>query len=67
MTFISSQCEATNYLVVLHKLDKIAKLKSELCHLIGQQIPDLIIAEVLNWHVSRILVSSYLGGLNAIE
>lgn len=59
--FISRHCEPTQYLLSLHKLDKIAKLKQELCALIGQQMNDIIIAEVLDWHVSRILVCIYVG------
>lgn len=53
--FISSKSEPVRYLLNLNKHDKIQKVKQELCNLIGRQDCDIILAEVLDWHISRIL------------
>ena len=49
--------QPVRYLVTLNKQDKVLQLKSELRLLIGEdESCDLVIAEVFNRHVSRILV-----------
>ncbi|XP_052272033.1 uncharacterized protein LOC127872721 isoform X1 [Dreissena polymorpha] len=55
IVFISPGVEPTQYLLVMHKQDKVSKVKQELCNVIGRNVDDIIIAEVLDWHVSRIL------------
>ena len=54
--FISPDCEPTRYLLNMNKHDKILKVKQELCSLAGRQDCEIILAEVLDWHISRILV-----------
>ena len=49
--------QPVRYLVTLNKQDKVLQLKNELRLLIGEdESCDLVIAEVFNRHVSRILV-----------
>ncbi|XP_045201160.2 uncharacterized protein LOC123554858 [Mercenaria mercenaria] len=55
ITFISLRSEPLHLLLEMHKQDKILKVKQELCNLIGGNPSDIIIAEVLDWHISRIL------------
>ncbi|XP_052783368.1 uncharacterized protein LOC128219583 [Mya arenaria] len=55
VTLISGNSEPTRYLLTMHKQDKISHVKQQLCALIGRNVGDLIIAEVLDWHISRIL------------
>ena len=64
ITMIPLRGEATHMLLEMHKQDKILKVKQELYNLIGVSPSDIIIAEVLNWHISRILVSNNLCHLN---
>jgi len=47
------------YLITVNKQDDIKKVKSELVNLIGEdKHPDmLVVAEVFNRHISKILVS----------
>ncbi|PVD18765.1 hypothetical protein C0Q70_21317 [Pomacea canaliculata] len=46
---------ATRYLVTLHKNDKVQRLRQSLQALTGTESSDVILAEVLDNHVSRIL------------
>lgn len=55
VTFISHKMVPTQYLLVLHKQDKVLKVKQELRTMIGRETDEIIVAEVLNWHISRIL------------
>ena len=57
--FISLKSEPMRYLLNLNKHDKVEKVKQELCSIIGRQDCEIILAEVLEWHISRILVSLY--------
>ena len=56
ITFISPKKEPIRFLLNMNKHDKVQKVKQELCILIGQQDCEIILAEVLDWHISRILV-----------
>ena len=44
------------YMVTLNKQDNIKKLKEKLLELIGEETADIVIAEVLDNHIARILV-----------
>ncbi|KAL4220399.1 hypothetical protein ACF0H5_020802 [Mactra antiquata] len=55
LTVISLQSEPTQVLLEMHKQDKILKVKQQLYELIGIEPSNIIIAEVLDWHISRIL------------
>ena len=45
------------YLITLQKSDKVSKLKEQLRYSIGRPVGDIILAEALDNHISRILVS----------
>jgi hypothetical protein len=45
------------YLVTLHKNDKVERLRRELQAMTATESSDVILAEVLDNHISRILVS----------
>ena len=48
------------YLVAVHRLDVVRQMRTELIRMIGEDDTcDLIIAEVLDHHVARILVSCH--------
>ena len=58
MIFIAcdrSRC-AVRFLLTLHNRDKVQKLKEEVIRVATPQTNDIVIAEVLNGHVSRVLV-----------
>lgn len=55
--FITCDMPPTRYLFTMHKNDNIQKLKKELRTLLGLENCDIIMAEVLDSHISRILVS----------
>lgn len=55
--FVSLEGTSTRYLLTLQKSDKINKVKEELKNLIGRPVDDIILAEALDSHISRILVS----------
>ena len=50
-----SRC-AVRFLLTLHNRDKVQKLKEEVIRVATPQTNDIVIAEVLNGHVSRVLV-----------
>ncbi|XP_050536107.1 ubiquitin carboxyl-terminal hydrolase 4-like [Daktulosphaira vitifoliae] len=63
ITFVSATHKApTKYLLTVNKQDDIKKLKSELVNLVGQNInPEiLLVAEVFNKHISKILNDDHL-------
>lgn len=53
--FVSLEGTSTRYLLTLQKSDKINKVKEELKNLIGRPVDDIILAEALDSHISRIL------------
>lgn len=60
VTFVSATDKSPiKYLITVNKQDDINKVKSELISLIGEEYhPDIIVvAEVFNKHISKILVS----------
>nr|KAG5699286.1 hypothetical protein BaRGS_000488 [Batillaria attramentaria] len=56
VVFIQPYTPATRYLVTLHKNDKVQRLRQELQALTGTDTCDIILAEVLDKHISRLLV-----------
>ena len=54
-TFVVAYMQKADFLD-MDKPDKIFKVKQELCTLAGRQDSEIILAEVLDWHISRILV-----------
>jgi ubiquitin carboxyl-terminal hydrolase 4/11/15 len=59
VTFVQANAnKPIRYLVTLNKQDKIIKLKEELINCIGHDAPkNIALAEVLDSHIARILVS----------
>lgn len=57
VVFIRPCDTATRYMVTLHKNDKVQRLRRELQTMTGTEKNDVILAEVLDNHVSRLLVS----------
>lgn len=55
--FVPSHLPPVRYLLNMHKNDNIHKVKHELQNVVGLQDCDIIMAEVLDCHISRILVS----------
>ncbi|KAK7486496.1 hypothetical protein BaRGS_00022297 [Batillaria attramentaria] len=55
VVFIQPYTPATRYLVTLHKNDKVQRLRQELQALTGTDTCDIILAEVLDKHISRLL------------
>ncbi|XP_067669048.1 uncharacterized protein [Haliotis asinina] len=53
--FVHRGMPPTRYLLNMHKTDKVHKLKRELLRLLHQPDCDIILAEVLDSHVSRVL------------
>ncbi|XP_064615104.1 uncharacterized protein LOC135479234 [Liolophura sinensis] len=60
--FITCDMPPTRYLFTMHKNDNIQKLKKELRTLLGLENCDIIMAEVLDSHISRILDDSVMLG-----
>lgn len=51
--------QPVRYLVSVHQLNLVRHLRAELIRMVGEdETCDLVIAEVLDHHVARILVSS---------
>lgn len=59
VTFVPASSKTPiRYLVTLNKQDKVIKLKEQLTKCIGQDAPkNIALAEVLDSHIARILVS----------
>ncbi|XP_071085710.1 uncharacterized protein [Haliotis cracherodii] len=53
--FVHRGVPPTRYVLNMHKTDKVHKLKQELLRLLQQPDCDIILAEVLDSHVSRVL------------
>ncbi|XP_050435856.1 ubiquitin carboxyl-terminal hydrolase 4-like isoform X2 [Adelges cooleyi] len=63
VTFVSPTNKAPiKYLITVNKQDSIKKVKSELVHLIGEDknADQLVVAEVFNKHISKILNDDHL-------
>ncbi len=61
VTFVPCDSKQTvKYLVTLNKQDNIHKLKVALQLLVEEESADIVIAEVLDNHIARILVSLLL-------
>ncbi|KAK3576537.1 hypothetical protein CHS0354_018043 [Potamilus streckersoni] len=58
--FLPYNAEPVKYLVTVHVQDRVQNVKQELLAQIGQESCDLIMAEVLDWHISRILEDNML-------
>ena len=57
MIFIpSDNKQPVRYLITLNKTSNVRKLKSKLLELIGEESVDIVMAEVFDEHISRILV-----------
>ena len=57
MIFIpSDNKQPVRYLITLNKTSNVKKLKSKLLELIGEESVDIVMAEVFDEHISRILV-----------
>ena len=48
--------QPVRYLIILNKQDKVSCLKQKLLNMIDEEECDIIMAEVLDCHISRILV-----------
>ncbi len=53
----SDSKQPVRYLITLNKTSSVKKLKTMLLELVGEESVDIIIAEVFDNHISRILVS----------
>lgn len=60
MVYISQHKPPVRYLLNMLKTDKIGTVKKKLCELISQEDGNIIMAEVLDSHISRILVNSLI-------
>ncbi|CAG5115431.1 unnamed protein product, partial [Candidula unifasciata] len=60
VVYISQHKPPVRYLLNLLKTDKIGTAKKKLCELVGQDDSDIIMAEVLDSHISRILDNNML-------
>ena len=57
MIFIpSDNKQPVRYLITVHKTSNVKKLKMLLMELIGEESVDIVVAEVFDDHISRILV-----------
>ena len=52
----SDNKQPVRYLITLHKTCNVKKLKTKLLELIGEESVDIVMAEVFDEHISRILV-----------
>ncbi len=57
MFVASDNKQPVRYLLNLHKHSTIKKLKVALLELVGEESVDIVLAEVFDNHISRVLVS----------
>ena len=58
--FVPSNLPPVRYLLNMNKHDNVDKLKKEMLSVISRHDCDIILAEVLDSHISRILVGLYI-------
>lgn len=58
VTFIGdNNAVPMQYMLTVNKRDKVSCIKKQLLHLIGKPSLELVLAEVLDNHIAKILVS----------
>ena len=60
VVFVRPHKSTVRYMVTLHKNDKVQRLRRELQTMTATENSDVILAEVLDNHISRLLVSCYV-------